>query len=134
MSDAAIANLVTGVVTIVTLIIGFLTLWIKLRYGVEHKANEIEKKVEENTAVTKESQVQAIRSAKSAVVAATQAAERTDAIAQQLNGKLDEKIMAIVKLHLEPVYAMIKAHIEQDDKNMREIRQTITELRDLVKR
>ena len=48
MSDAAIANLVTGVVTVATLLVGFFTLWVKLRYN----ATNIEGKVDANTAMT----------------------------------------------------------------------------------
>jgi predicted nucleic acid-binding Zn-ribbon protein len=33
MSDSAIASIITGVVTVMTAIIGFLTLWVKLKYG-----------------------------------------------------------------------------------------------------
>lgn len=58
MSDAAIASVVTGLVTVVTLITGFLTLWVKLRYGVEKaeeaatKAKLVEHKIDTNTQIT----------------------------------------------------------------------------------
>lgn len=60
MSDAAIASIVTGIVTISTMVIGFLTLWIKLRYGVEKaeevatKAQDMEDKIDHNTTITTE--------------------------------------------------------------------------------
>lgn len=58
MNDAAIANVVTGLVTITTLVVGFLTLWVKLRYGAEQaekaarKADVVERKIDYNTTKT----------------------------------------------------------------------------------
>lgn len=61
MSDAAIANIVTGIVTVTTIVIGFATLWLKLKYGVEKKADEaalkaaeVEGKIDGNTQITSE--------------------------------------------------------------------------------
>lgn len=60
MSDAAVANLITGAVTITTLVVGFLTLWVKLRYGVKKaeevsvKAESVENKIDHNTILTQE--------------------------------------------------------------------------------
>lgn len=58
MSDVSVASAVTGLVTITTMVIGFLTLWVKLKYGVD-KADEaarvakvVEDKVDDNTAIT----------------------------------------------------------------------------------
>lgn len=53
MSDAAIACIMTGLVNVATMLIGFLTLWVKLRYAGE-KADEVEKKLDDNTAITHE--------------------------------------------------------------------------------
>jgi hypothetical protein len=44
MSDAAIAIVVSGSITIATMVVGFLTLWIKLKYGAE-KLDSVEKRV-----------------------------------------------------------------------------------------
>lgn len=58
MSDGAIVTVMTGVVTIVMGVIGFLTLWVKLKYGVERadeaaeNAQKVEKKLDENTKIT----------------------------------------------------------------------------------
>ena len=46
MSDAAVSIVVTGVITLTTMVIGFLTLWIKLRYGVG-KVEEVSVKADE---------------------------------------------------------------------------------------
>ncbi len=35
MSDAAIAQVVAGLITITTVVVGFLTLWVKLKYGAD---------------------------------------------------------------------------------------------------
>lgn len=118
MTDAAIAHVVTGLVTITTMVIGFLTLWIKLKYGVGKaeeaatKAGEVERKIDHNTTVT------------------TETLEKTEVVADKLNGKLEEKINTIVRCHTEPITAIIEAHTQQDDKNMAEIRVALGELRD----
>lgn len=58
MSDAAVASIVTGLVTMTTMIVGFLTMWLKLRYGAEKaaeaavKAGVLEAKVDHNTSLT----------------------------------------------------------------------------------
>lgn len=58
MSDAAITTLAAAAVQIVVLIIGLLTLWIKVKYGADRandaakKADEVEQKVDENTAIS----------------------------------------------------------------------------------
>jgi uncharacterized coiled-coil protein SlyX len=71
MSDATATSLITGMVTITTMIVGFLTLWAKLRYGadkaeqaadnasrVEGKldanASRVEGKLDANTKLTEE--------------------------------------------------------------------------------
>ncbi len=46
MSDAAVFTVVSGLITITTMLVGFLTLWVKLRYGGE-KAAEAAVKAEE---------------------------------------------------------------------------------------
>lgn len=65
MSDAAVAAVVTGVVTVTTMVVGFLTLWVKLKYGVEitKEASEHAKKV---TVKAEESVKKAEESAKKA--------------------------------------------------------------------
>lgn len=52
MSDAAIASIVTGFVTVMLSLIGFLTLWAKLKYG-EKKVEAVSTKIDANTALTK---------------------------------------------------------------------------------
>jgi hypothetical protein len=49
MSDAGIATIVSGAVTVATMVVGFLTLWVKVRYGFdrsEEAKNRIEGKVD----------------------------------------------------------------------------------------
>lgn len=136
MSDAAIATLVTGVLSLATMVIGFLTLWIKLRYGVERtealaqKTQTVEYKIDTNTALTRAGTEAATENAKVAATAANEASRKSDNIAEKLNGVLDDKIRAIVKEHTEPLMAMFRLHVEQDDKNMTEIRQALSNLRD----
>lgn len=139
MSDAAIAAIVTGVVTVATMVVGFLTLWVKLKYGVE-KAEEavtktyaVERKIDDNTVITKAASVAALTNAKAAADNAIEAKEASEYISKQLNGSLEQKITAIVKTHTDPITDMLKVHSEQDDKNMTEIRQALKELKDRMR-
>lgn len=123
MSDAAIANIVTGIVTITTIVIGFLTLWIKLRFGVERK-------IDDNTVTTKIGQAVAATNAREAATAANEASAKSDSIAKQLNGMLEERITTIVKKLVDPIATSVKEHSELDNRNMEEIKRALQELRD----
>lgn len=88
MSDAAITAIVSGLITITTMVIGFLTLWVKLKYGAdkaeeasEHaaravvKAEEaavkaicVEDKIDANTALTAEVKDAATKASEHAVI------------------------------------------------------------------
>ena len=120
MSDGAIATIVTGLITITMTVIGFLTLWLKLRYGVTkaeetaEKVHTVEKKLDANTVMT--------------AAGVNAASTKADAIVEQLNGKLEDRIRSIVKEQLEPIIAMFKIHSDQDDKNTAEIRESIEKL------
>lgn len=127
MSDAAIASIVTGVVTVTSLFVGFLTLYVKIKYGTD-KVKDLEDKVDDNTVLTKEGTITAARNANIAVAAANRASDKTDAIAKQLNGTLEEKITTIVRQHTEPILLAIAEHSKQDEQNMREVRQAIDTL------
>lgn len=126
MSDAAVTVLVSGLVTITTMVIGFMTLWIKLRYGVETK-------IDNNTALTTAGTLAAADNAKVAVEAANLAANKVaateDKITKMLNGQLEERIRHIVKDCFDPLNEMVRLHAEQDEKNMAEIRSALDEMR-----
>lgn len=128
MSDAAIATVATCVVTITTMIVGFLTLWVKLRYGVE-KTVEANEKIEHNTDITKKASAVAVINAKEAADTAKSAKEATEQMAMKLNGKLDDKITETVKAHIAPIADALLAHIKQDEDNMEEIRKSFDELK-----
>lgn len=100
MSDAAIANLITGVVTITTTVIAFLTLWLKLKYGVK----EVGGKIDHNTTITTE-------------------------ISGQLNGKLEKRIEGIVQSHTVPIENLLHDHIKQDEVALAKIDQSLKELK-----
>jgi hypothetical protein len=145
VSDGAIAALVTGAITITTMVVGFLTLWIKLKYGVDKveeaatKVKVVEAKVDDNTALTKAgtkaaatNALTAANTAADAKVAAITAANNTQDLISQLNGGLDHKVHATATSHFDTLSAAVQAHAEQDDKNMTEIRQALGELRDRI--
>ena len=69
MSDAAITALVSGLVTITTIVVGFLTLWVKLKYGAE-KVDYVAQKLDANTELTSE--------AKDAAAKASEHADKCD--------------------------------------------------------
>ena len=120
MSDAAVANLITGLVTITTVVVGFLTIWVKLKYGVQKaeeaatKAKVVEEKIDNNTAV--------------AAFTATVAKVAADNLSEQINGLLDNRITVIVERHFGPLREELKAHSAQDEKNMNEIRDVLNRL------
>lgn len=116
MSDAAVASIVGGVITIVTLVVGFLTLWVKLKYGVT-KLEEAAKTGAENKLAVAEN-TQLTRRNTSAV----------DNVASQLNGALDDKVTRIIKDHTEPLVKAFEAHNRQDQANMDRIETAIKEL------
>lgn len=62
MSDAAVTAIVAGVVNVAGLLVGFLTLWLKVKHGVE-KVNAVDQKVDVNTALTTEAKDAASRAA-----------------------------------------------------------------------
>lgn len=127
MSDAAITAIVSGFITITGMVIGFLTLYIKLRYGVEKaeeaavKASVVEGKIDKNTELTRAGTA-------SAAEAAADAAKKTEELSKQMNGSLDSRIRTIVKDHTDPLMAALKTHTEQDDAAMKEIRDGMAEL------
>lgn len=129
MSDAAIASIVTGCVTMMGLLVGFLTMFVKLRYNAD-KADEVSTKVDKNTEVTKLGIAEASSHAQAAADAASNAATQTTSLAEQLNGKLEAKIEGIVAAHVRPILTAMGDHSAQDDKNMAEIRKALGELRD----
>jgi hypothetical protein len=124
VSDAAIATIVTGLVTITTIIAGVVTLWIKQRSTAET--------VEENTRLTKagtEKATAAATEARDTAAAAASEAQATALTTQELlNGKLDDRIQSIVKKEVEELVRAFQAHAEQDEKNMQEIRTALAKL------
>lgn len=121
MSDAAIASIVTGVVSVVLSAIGFLTLWVKLKYGADQaeqakqKAQAVEgkidlslEKIEVNTKVTKAGIKVAARDNKEAVVAAVDAKGATEAMAATVSKKLNGGIDDAVEKNVGPIKARLE--------------------------
>lgn len=92
MSDAAIAAIVTGLVTITTMVTGFLTLLIKLKYA----QSSTEDMISDNTEITKAGTAAAVETAKSAVEAAADTKQLAEGINKKLNGGVDSAIEAAV--------------------------------------
>lgn len=118
MSDAAIASIVTGLVTVTTLVVGFLTLWLKLKYDEEKKDKTdaaISKKIDDNTHVTMIGTTEAAKNAGIAALTADEAKQATVAIAENINKKLNGGIDSAVADAIEPVHKMLKEHSEKID-------------------
>lgn len=97
MSDAAVAAITAALVQMTFMIVGFLTLWAKLKYGVKEaqasakiaaesatkaadKAEVVEKKLDANTVTTNE------------------VSTKTDTIVRQTNGTMDQVHMLIAQV------------------------------------
>ena len=134
MSDGAIATLVSGIITITTMVVGFLTMWVKLKYGaaqtemVAEKTTIVEGKIDANTALTKAGMEAAITSAVNAANAARTAANRAEELSGQLNGALEVKVATIVKNHVDPLVKSFKEHNDQDQRNMDRIEKALQDI------
>lgn len=119
MSDSAITVIVAGCVQVAVLIVGFLTLWVKLRYGTEQaeraavKAQIVEKKIDNNTILT----------VKGTAAAAETAAEVKATLDKKLNGGLD----AALKEAVTPVKEALESHMAKDAEDMAEIKDKLSE-------
>lgn len=94
------------------------------------KSEDNSKKIDANTDLTKEGTQEASTNAKIAASTARVAAVKASEMSDKLNGSLDAKITNIVKEYFTPLESAIKLHAEQDEKNMKEIREALGELRD----
>lgn len=125
LSDGAITTIVTGAVTVVMGFIGFLTLWVKLKYGAD-KAQEAASNAEK--AVTKVDQAAEVAATKAKAVekkidenaAKTLAVEEkldqnteiTTRIEQQTNGPLSGKLTQIER-RVEEKLGQIQDHADR---------------------
>ncbi len=122
MSDAAVATIVSGAITIVTLIIGFFTLLIKLKYAKE----SIGDKVDHNTKVTEDGTTMAASNAAEAATASKSVALTTDTINKKLNGGLH----AAINSAIDPVHKALIAHTEKDANDLAEVKDDVAEVKE----
>lgn len=145
MSDAAIAQLVYGAITIFTMLVGFWQMRAKLKYGVEKaeeaatKAKVVEKKIDANTQLTKDGTEAAAANAKEAAEAVTAAAKKAEdantekmgilkEIAEQTNGKLGQNIKEAVGEAIKPLQSQLAEHDKVCDDDRTRIDKVITSL------
>lgn len=123
MSDATIATIVSAVVTVATMVTGFLTLWVKLRYAAvdaeaaKKKAEAVESKLDSNTAITKGASAAAARSAQIAIQNHEETKRFSESMHKKLNGGLD----AALEHAISPIRKELASHAQKDEKNMEEI-------------
>ena len=139
MSDAAVFALVSGLIQITTIVVGFLMLWVKLKYGVEEakesadkaevsatsaerRSKVVEEKIDVNTKLTKVSVVAATKAANKT----DEIASKTDEIAHQLNGDTETKIHTVVREYLDTLM------VEQS-KGTKEILVALSQLQNQIK-
>lgn len=163
MSESAIltivASIVTGFVTVATMVVGLFTLWIKLKYEkrtstetilkgqqetqeqVKHVVAQAQDSVNENvrinTEVTKAGIKVAARDNTAAVVAATDAKAVVEVVAKKLNGGLDhaiEKAVDPIKVTLQEHQMVISELTEEHAKNMAEVQKQFKEMSDYIHR
>lgn len=131
MSDAAISALVSAVITIVPMIIGFLTLWVKLKYGaeqaekaavkaqvVEDKLDSATTKIDTNTIITKAGAAAASNNAREAAKSAADAKAATGELAKKLNGGLDHTLQTVIA----PIRDALEEHMKKDAEDLEEIK------------
>jgi hypothetical protein len=138
MSDAAVASIVTGIVTMTTIVVGFLTLWVKLRYG-EAKVAAVEEKIDANTEMTKTGNA----NSKAAAVAAKVAVQKAGDVSEDnrrkyvLLNKIDQQtnggLIAAIDASLKPLSDAFKDHVIQDEQNMGEIRKQLESIHNKIK-
>ena len=90
MSDAAVTTLVFGLVQVTVIVVGFLTLWVKLKYDVKQakesaiktaeKVGVVESKINSNTATTEDVN------------------RKADTILEQTNGGLEKMRLLVGKI------------------------------------
>ena len=94
MSDSGVTIGVAGLLQLATMVTGFLTLWVKLKYAAK-KAEDVEGKLDSNTRIT-------AAGAAAAAVAAQDAA----ATASKLNGGVDKAVAEAI----EPLQKALDDH------------------------
>ncbi len=121
MSDAAILSIVSSIITVIPMIVGFLTLWVKLRYGVEQataakeNTDGVKGQIDDNTAVTKAGLVVAATNAQAAVGAATEAHAAVEQMGKQLSKKLNGGIDSAIAGAVDPIRVALAEHAARVD-------------------
>lgn len=119
MSDAAIIAIAAGFAQV----IGLFALWIKLHYGVEQametkrKAETIDRKLDENTTITRAGTAAAATTALAAASSAEDARVATKTMQESLNQKLNGGIDAAINAAVAPM----REALEQNQANIKDV-------------
>ena len=130
MSDAAIATVITGLVTVTTIVIGFLTMWVKVKYGndqtrrMAERTESVESKIDDNTRITQAGARSAVINAQAASNAAISAKEATDTLSENVNRKLNGGLDHAINSALEPIKRLLEDH-DEERKDIRSIVETL---------
>jgi hypothetical protein len=124
LSDASIVTIVTGCVTVATMIGGVITLWLKLKYGVAN----VGEKIDANTKITQDATTAATDNAKEAANAAITAKDAAEKINKKLNGGIEEAI----RHGIHPVQVTLEAHVKKDAEDIGDIKKKFEVLSEYV--
>lgn len=119
MSDAAWGYLLQIVITIA----GFLTVWVKLKYG-DKKVDKVEKKLDDNTHVTKTAAFKATNVAE----VVDQVKEATDTLKKKMNGGIDSAISEAIT----PIQKTLEEHVVIDERNVKDVNDKLETLTEYV--
>src|SRR5436190_278087 len=110
------------------MVVGFLTLWVKLKYGADKveetasKVEVVEKKLDMNTQITRagtvEAAINAQEAVKSAIEAKDTATETREVVLAHMNGGVAQQVAEA----LAPIHQALAEHTRHDDRLMEEIR------------
>lgn len=143
MSEAAILTVVSGVVTVTTLIIGFLTLWLKLRYGIikaeeaAYKAENVEQKIDRNSSAISDKLDHNTMVTTEAKNAAVKAEHQTNGVMKHYQERINDHDSRIGALEaqisaMKESVAVVAKNIDTTRHEMRGHLQTITNKLDIM--
>ncbi len=135
VSDAAITAIVAGLAQIVVVIAGVVTLWVKLKYGADEaqkKALQVEKKIDQNTEITKAGTSAAAINAKTAATCAAEAKKATESVVMTIEKKMNGGVDVAIEAAIKPIRETLTEHILRYEIDMKAIISSLKELHSRV--
>ena len=130
--EQAVATFVLMLVAQIPIVVAAVVSYLKNKAAIKESANKVDEvvnKIEENTTITRAGATAAVASARVAANCAAEAKTASEDLSRQFNGALDERITKIVQTYFEPLRDEVKAHAAADEKNMAELRATLSDIK-----